>query len=97
MFCFRLNYEGAIIAKKAASDVTEATGLQKFVAGAIGRKHAKRRNLQIGISCAISRNFCYKNNDLINLLLLRLVKQNFCVLHPSVVTSGTRIEYVTPL
>ena len=40
MFCFRLNYEGAIIAKKAASDVTEATGLQKFVAGAIGRKHA---------------------------------------------------------
>ena len=61
MFCFRLNYEGAIIAKKAASDVTEATGLQKFVAGAIGR------NLQIGISCAISRNFCYKNNDLINL------------------------------
>lgn len=67
MFCFRLNYEGAIIAKKAASDVTEATGLQKFVAGAIGRKHAKRRNLQIGISCAISRNFCYKNNDLINL------------------------------
>ena len=60
MFCFRLNYEGAIIAKKAASDVTEATGLQKFVAGAIGRKHAKRRNLQNGISCAISRNFCYK-------------------------------------
>ena len=36
MFCFRLNYEGAIIAKKAANDVTEATGLQKFVAGAMG-------------------------------------------------------------
>ena len=35
-FYFRLNYEGAIIAKKAANDVTEATGLQKFVAGAMG-------------------------------------------------------------
>ena len=32
----RLNYEAAVIAKNAAKDVTEATGIQKFVAGAIG-------------------------------------------------------------
>ena len=33
---FRLNYESAIIAKRAATDVTRITGSQKYVAGAIG-------------------------------------------------------------
>ena len=53
MFCFRLNYEGAIIAKRAANDVTEATGLQKFVAGAIGKKHVlgKYDQFAVNTSC----------------------------------------------
>ena len=33
---YRLNFESAIIAKKAAEDVTKETGVQKFVAGALG-------------------------------------------------------------
>ena len=33
---YRLNFESAKIAKKAADDVTKETGFQKFVAGALG-------------------------------------------------------------
>ena len=33
---YRLNYESAMLAKKAAQDVTAATGQQKYVAGAVG-------------------------------------------------------------
>ena len=33
---YRLNFESAQIAKRAADDVTKETGLQKFVAGALG-------------------------------------------------------------
>ena len=33
---FRLNYESALIAKKAAIEVTQELGIQKYVAGALG-------------------------------------------------------------
>ena len=35
-FCVRLNYESARIAKKAAEDATRISGVQKYVAGAMG-------------------------------------------------------------
>ena len=33
---FRLNYESALIAKRAATEVTQELGSQKYVAGALG-------------------------------------------------------------
>ena len=33
---FRLNYDAALLAKKAAIEVTESSGRQKYVAGAMG-------------------------------------------------------------
>ena len=33
---FRLNYESAVIAKRAAAEVTKETGVQRYVMGAMG-------------------------------------------------------------
>ena len=63
-------------------DVLDLRWRHKLVLPTIGKKHALKKYGQFVLntscfwgSCAISRNFCFKNNESINLLLL--LKQKF--------------------
>ena len=77
---FRLNFESAILAKRAATDVTRITGSQKYVAGAIGPTNRtlsispsvekpEYRNISKFISILYEGSFCTKIAILFQFLL----------------------------
>ena len=79
-FFHRLNYDSANIAKRAAEDVTRITGLQKYVAGAMGPT-----NRTLSISPSVEqpefRNismFCSQSKYLINEEILSYTNRSFC-------------------